>query len=110
MQRVRIEGLPEDPLAAAAQFHAAILPTLNEMAGDLLLVFPPADHVHRAWRLAAVQGLARAAVPRRINAVAASSTPGIDSALAFLAGAQGVTGQYLTLDDAGAGAVLSLAQ
>ncbi len=110
MQAIRIEGLPEDPLAAAAQFHAEILPGLRAPGDDLLLVFAPADHAHRGWRLAAVQGLARSAVPRRVNGVTAASPAAIDSAIAFLAAAPGVTGQYLTLDDAGAGSVLSSPQ
>lgn len=40
MQLVRVEGLPDDPLAAAARFHAEVVPTLPG-AGDVLLVFPP---------------------------------------------------------------------
>jgi hypothetical protein len=31
--------------------------------------FPPANHEHRGWRLAAVQQLAREHAPRRVNAV-----------------------------------------
>lgn len=110
MRSVRIEGLPEDPLAAAAWFHAVILPELGAVDTDLLLVFPPADHRHRAWRLAAVQELARVCVPCRVNAVAGGCAAGIESAEAFLIAAPGVTGQCLTLDDAGAGPVLSSVQ
>jgi hypothetical protein len=44
--------------------------------------------------------------PRRINAVASDKEAGIASALAYLSGADGLTGQYLPLDDAGAGTVL----
>ena len=73
MRCVAVEGLPSDPLAAAARFHAEITPGLANAAEDLLLVFPPADHTHRGWRLAAVQMLARAAAPRRVNAV----SPGV---------------------------------
>lgn len=105
MQLVRIEGLPDDPLSAAARFHADVVPTLP-VDGDVLLVFPPADHPHRGWREAAVGALGRAFAPRRINAVASGNPAGIASALAYLANAAGLTGQYLPLDDAGAGAVL----
>lgn len=105
MQLVRIAGLPDDPLAAAARFHAEVVPMLPA-EGHVLLVFPPADHPHRGWREAAVGALGRAFAPRRINAVASDNEAAIASSLAFLAGAEGLTGQYLPMDDAGAGAVL----
>jgi len=109
MQPLRIEGLPEEPLAAAAAFHAEWLPQAQDLlsAGDdLILIFAPADHTHRCWRLAAVQGLARDHAPRRINAVAAGSGAAIASACAYLAAAPGLTGQLLVLADAGARSVL----
>lgn len=105
MQLVRVEGLPDDPLAAAARFHAEVVPTLPG-AGDVLLVFPPAEHPHRGWREAAIGALGRAFAPRRINAVASDNEAGIASARTYLAEAEGLTGQYLPLDDAGAGTVL----
>jgi len=70
------------------------------------LIFPPADHTHRAWRLAAVQELAREAAPLRVNAVASDDPAAIESALAYIENAPGLTGQYLALDDTGAGAVI----
>jgi hypothetical protein len=100
MEVVRIEGLPEAPLDAAAEFHTRILPELPRQT-DLLLAFAPADHSHRLWRLAAVQELARAAAPRhRVNAVAAQNEAGLTAALALLETAPGITGQYLVLDEA----------
>ncbi|MFM2300504.1 MAG: hypothetical protein RLZZ84_240 [Pseudomonadota bacterium] len=110
MALIRIEGLPDDPLAAAAHFYGAIVPQLAQAGGDLLLAFPLADHAHRGWRVAAVQALARAAAPRRINAVAAATAAALASAEAYLAAAPGVTGQYWPLDDAGAGLVLSFTE
>jgi hypothetical protein len=109
MEVVRVDGLPEAPLEAAAEFHARFLPALPRHA-DLLLAFPSADNSHRLWRLAAVQELARAAAPRRVNAVAADSEAAIAAAAVFLASSEGVTGQYLALDDAGADPVLSSPQ
>ena len=103
---LRVEGLPDDPLAAAAHFHGAVLPRLLETvagADHLTLVFAPADHTHRGWRLAVVQGLARDLAPCRVNGVASDDEAGIAAALAWLAGADGVTGQYWPLDAAGAG-------
>ncbi len=139
MQVVRIAGLPDTALAAAAAFHAewlgkamTVLSPLPFRGGDggggcpvgtasddsphpnpspkeeglLVLIFPPADHTHRAWRLAAVQGLARELAPRRVNALASADEAGIAAGLAYLEGAAGLTGQYLPLDDAGAGLVV----
>ena len=142
---LRIVGLPEVALAAAADFHARVLPQINpprngegdhpEDGGgaqavypssetsrdaegapppslrdgpphpvreDLLLVFPPTDQSHRAWRLAAVQGLARELAPLRVNALESADEAAISAIEAYLATAPGVTGQYLPLDAAGA--------
>lgn len=107
MQVRRIAGLPDAALAASAAFHAEWLPGIVEgLQGDLALVFPPADHTHRAWRVAAVQGLARELAPRRANALATADEAAIAAGLAYLESAAGLTGQYLPLDDAGAGLVL----
>ncbi len=111
MGSLRIAGLPDAALAAAAQFHAADLPRVREaLAGGaphLALVFAPADRSHRAWRLAAVQSLAREFAPVRVNALSSNSEPAIAAALAYLGTAAGITGQLLELDDTGAGGVLS---
>lgn len=106
-----VDGLPEAPLAAAAQFHARHVPLIELAvlaAGDCLTIaFSAADHPHRAWRLAAVQMLARALAPQRINAVSGSSKA-VAAAADYLVRAPGVTGQLISLDDEGAGAVLPL--
>ena len=73
---------------------------------DLVLIFPPADHTHRAWRLAVVQGLAREHAPARVNALAGGNTATVAAALAYLASADGVTGQCIPLADLGAGPVV----
>ena len=103
---IAIAGLGDDPLPAAATFHAVWLPkvevALAAKPDDLVLVFDPADHTHREWRLAAVRGLARAQAPRRINGLAGEGAA-VGAALAWLDRAPGVTGQYLALDGAGAG-------
>jgi hypothetical protein len=105
MALLRVGRLPEAALAAAAEFHARVLPQINppRSGEDLLLVFQPADHTHRAWRLAAVQGLAREHAPIRVNAVASDDEAAIAAALDYLAQAAGVTGQYWPLDASGAG-------
>jgi hypothetical protein len=113
----RAGGLPDDPLAAAARFHAEALPELEcslrtpsaaaQALDPLVIVFAPGDHTHRGWRLAAVQELARKYAPRRINALASDDEAAIAAAATYLAGAPGVTGQLLQLDGNGAGEVLS---
>ncbi|HEX7751328.1 MAG TPA: hypothetical protein VF440_02915 [Novosphingobium sp.] len=107
MQVLRVGPLPQGALAAAARFHAEVLPGIESEPGDLVLVFGPADHTHDGWRRAAIQQLARDRAPRRINALAGDDEPAIAAATAYLAGAPGVTGQLLSLDGVGAGAVLS---
>lgn len=97
---LRVDGLPDAPLDAAAAFHSQHLAKVRAalVAGDTVaLVFPPAGHEHRGWRLAAVQELAREAAPKRVNAVAGSDEDSIDEALAFLAEAPGITGQLLAV-------------
>jgi hypothetical protein len=109
MHRLDVGPLPADALAAAAQFHAAVLPRFeSELAGAraVTLVFAPADHTHRAWRLGAVQGLARRHAPRRVNALASDDERAVLAALTYLAAAEGVTGQYLSLDGNGAEGLL----
>ncbi len=100
---LRVGELPAEPLEAAAQFYAEVLPRIEaEFGQDCVLVFPPADHTHRTWRLAAVQELARKHAPRRVNAVVSEDEAAIEAAGRYLASAPGVTGQLLTLDGNGA--------
>lgn len=94
---VRVGALPADPQAAAAAFHAK--PPATPEAGDLVLVFPPADPAHRDWRQAAVRDLARAAAPAaRVNAVIDGDEAALAQVLAYLADAPGVTAQIFELD------------
>lgn len=109
MQSLRVGSLPPEPLAAAAQFHAQVLPRVDDaLAGgaDVVLVFGAADHTHRDWRLGVVRGLARRYAPVRINAVAGDDERAIAAALRYLAHAPGVTGQLLPLEGTGAGPML----
>ena len=104
MAVLAVEGLPEGALDAAAAFHAEWLPRaraqLDGLAaeGHLVLVFPAAPYDHRGWRLAAVQDLARAAAPRRVNAVAGDAAQAIAQTVDWLAQAPGVTGQLLAVE------------
>lgn len=110
MALFRVGPLPDAALAAAARFHGEVLPrVLAELARgeDLVLVFAPADHTHRGWRLAVVQQLAREHAPLRVNGLAAEDDAAVAAAEAYLASAPGVTGQYLPLDGNGAGGLLS---
>lgn len=106
---LRIGPLADGPLDAAAQFHAEVLPRARDAlarGGGLTLVFAAADHTHRAWRLAAVQALARDHAPLRINALEGDDAAAIDAAAIYLSTAEGVTGQLLRVDGTGAGAML----
>jgi hypothetical protein len=110
MLLLRVGPLPGEALAASVHFHAAVLPRALETlerGETLTLVFAPADHTHRAWRVAVVQGLARQYAPVRVNAVAAEDEKAIVAVADYLAAAEGVTGQYLPLDGNGAEALLS---
>jgi hypothetical protein len=112
MTLLRVGALPAGTLAAAAQFHADVLPAVQQAlagGGDLILVFAPADYTHRGWRLAAVQQLARDNAPVRVNALASDDETAIAAAVRYIETAEGVTGQYLPLDGNGAGSVLSSA-
>lgn len=100
MKTVPIGPLPAAPLDAAAVFHRDHLPACRDAPTDVAIVFTPADHTHRAWRLAVVQELARAAAPLRVNAVSGADDAAIENALAYLAAAPGVTGQVLVVEAA----------
>lgn len=98
-QVLRIDSLPEAPLAAAAHFHTVIVPAIEaERVQIMTLVLPPVDHTHRAWRTAALGALARALAPARINALSGGDTQAQDRAIAFVEAAPGLTGQLLALD------------
>ncbi len=102
----RIEWLNDDPLKASAAFHSGIAPRVQALSDPCVtLVFAPALYEHTAWRKAAIAMLARAMSPQRVNAIAADDEAAIASAIAHLETAPGLTGQYLPLDDAGAGTV-----
>ena len=106
----RIGVREESPLDAAAAFYRGLLPAtraaMSANEEDLLLIFEPTDYTHRAWRLAAVQQLARDNAPRRVNGIESADPAAMAAARDFLAAAPGVTGQYLVLDSQGAGAVV----
>lgn len=110
---LEVTSLPGVPSAAAAAFHDLWLPRARTLLGDgakcLTLAFAAADYTHSAWRLAAVQSLAREHAPARVNAIAGGSPAAIAAARAYLEAAEGLTGQYLPLDDAGAGPVVEVA-
>jgi hypothetical protein len=100
----------EEPLDAARQFYEQTLPGVREVieaessggAGlkSIAFIFQAADHTHRAWRLAAVQALAREFAPGRVNAIEGDtdlSHDAIEEALNYLRDAPGITGQLLAV-------------
>jgi len=101
---IRIMDLPDKPVEAAAKFYAEYVPLARDVLDGrgpvaeieaIALVFPAAGLEHRAWRLAAVQDLAREAAPRRVNGLTGSPEDAIDRATDWLADAAGITGQVL---------------
>jgi hypothetical protein len=92
-------NLPEDPVAAAAWFYQRIVPQVHLADdSDVTVLFPGVTHAHEGWMRAAVQGLARAAAPRRINGVAGNEPGAIDATVDWLDQAPGITGQLLVVD------------
>ncbi|WP_374411506.1 Rossmann fold domain-containing protein [Novosphingobium colocasiae] len=109
--RIDIGESPAEPLAAAAEFYTVDLPEVLDDCDihsqhDVVIVFTPAPHEHRGWRLAAIQQLARDMAPRRVNALGSNDPDAIAAALVWLDRAAGVTGQVFDLDSAGAGSVV----
>lgn len=98
---LRVEGLPDTPLDAAAAFHSDYLPEARAtLAGarDLVLIFPATGHEHYNWRLAAVQELAREAAPLRVNGLVGDDPAALETMVGWLATAQAITGQLLAVD------------
>ncbi|MCJ2183155.1 hypothetical protein MTR62_10690 [Novosphingobium sp. 1949] len=98
--------LSDDPLDAAADFHARLLPaieaTLGGGADPLTLVFEPALIEQRAWRRAVVQGLARRYAPSRVNALEADSRAALEATRGWIEATGAITGQLFALDSHGA--------
>ncbi|MEE4337203.1 Rossmann fold domain-containing protein [Erythrobacter sp.] len=101
-----VETLPAEPIAASAAFHADHLAAAERMlAGDgveaIAICLPAADTDHDDWRLALARDLARRWTPRRVNvvggAVGGAAGDAREDALAYLADAPGITGQYIPL-------------
>ena len=100
--QIDIRGLPTTPLDAAAEFYANELPEIRDDSDileqhDLVIVFEPAGDEHHAWRLAAIQELARDMAPRRVNGIVGADASAILETIAYLDVAPGVTGQLLSL-------------
>ena len=96
-------GLPENALDAAADFHNRTVPAVRAavaVSSDVAVVFEPAEHAHRAWRISAIQGLARELAPRRVNGIVAGrgDARAIAETMQFLRESPGITGQILEVD------------
>ncbi len=90
----------EDPLFAADHFYAEHMQTAVPDGVDLMVYyFDYAGHEHQAWRVAAIQGLARTMTPVRVNAIVGSdpNEASVVQALDFLERSPGTTGQILTV-------------
>lgn len=99
-----IEGLPQDPLGAAAQFHARHLVEAERLleaadTGALAIVLPAAASDHDDWRRTLARDFARRWTPKRVNVVAGGPGEAREATLAYLADAPGLTGQYVALHE-----------
>jgi hypothetical protein len=100
---IEATGLPDDPGAANAAFLAEVAPQVRNAAARepaLAVLFAPADPAHAAWRLAAIQQLARALAPdTRINAVVVNDgdQEGTAEVIRFALTAPGITGQIIAV-------------
>lgn len=94
-----IQNLPANAVEAAAQFHTNDLPKVQALLqgglAAVAIVMPSAPRDHDDWRRAIARDLARAHAPQRINMTAGADADAVDSMLAYLRDAQGITGQYL---------------
>ena len=97
---VRVDRLPPGALEAAEVFRGEYLPAIRahlQSGRSLTVALPSATHDHTDWRRAMARDLARAYAPARINFIAGGNIAAIRDAENYLAGADGVTGQYLPL-------------
>ena len=98
--------LPASALDAAATFHSEHSGEARRLiangCGSLVIVLPRAAYDHTDWRRATARDFARLAAPTRVNLIAGDEQAALDAAIAFLASAPGVTGQYLPVGGQGA--------
>lgn len=96
---LHVSDLPEDALGAARAFYDRWLKQAEDLLADestaLAIVLPDAPYDHDDWRKAAARDLARAHAPKRVNVIAGEEGNALGATLEYLAGAEGVTGQYL---------------
>ncbi len=97
---VEISGLPASPVDAATSFYQGFAKEVRGLMArdDVTVVFPAASHSHQAWRLAAIQELAREAAPKRVNGVVGRDGAAVAEVVKYLHDAPGVTGQILEVD------------
>ncbi len=104
MHVVALAALPDSALAAAAHIYTDILPRFPALFVQhdvLVLQLPAAPADHDDWRRSVARDIARAHAPARFNIIGGGDAEAVQASLAYLAGAAGVTGQYLKLHPAG---------
>lgn len=99
---LRIGDLPQGAIGAAGAFHSQWIGRIEDALGGaceaLAIILPAAAHDHSDWRRAAARDLARAHAPRRVNIVSGDDPDRVSGTISYLAGAPGITGQYLQTD------------
>ncbi len=99
--------LSPSALEAAAAFYERIAGevarAIGSGASSVVLAMNHAAHDHTDWRRTAARDLARSHAPVRVNVIGGGDAQARAATTAYLSGAHGITGQYLPLDDNGAG-------
>ena len=97
---ITVGPLPESALEAHAALIAQQLDPIRQVMGEgatstLTLILPAAGPEHDRWRRALAGDLAREYAPKRVNLAAGPAGEELDTLLAYLRDAPGVTGHYL---------------
>ena len=101
---IKVSHGDDDPIDAADEFYAEdVLRDCPEGTELIFFYFDPAGYEHHAWRLAAIQSMARRLAPVRVNGIVGRNPDEIAKTREFLETAPGVTGQLLTVDSTSAG-------
>jgi len=100
---ILVRDLPDVPLDAAAEFYKLVPGIRDDFKTypgfNLTIVFDPAGHEHHAWRLAAIQALAREVAPAgRVNGLVGKDIGPVQQTCEWLQKAPGITGQLLAVD------------
>lgn len=95
-----ISTAAQTPLEWGAEFYREQYPHVSQLLTKvdvtaLAIVLPQEEPEHTDSRRALARDLAREFTPKRVNIVAGEAGEALDTLIAYLEGAPGVTGHYL---------------